>query len=49
MQGEPDDGAAIYLVSHLPDPEQAQAQLSAFARENFSMLAGTLMKVRESR
>jgi EpsI family protein len=49
LRGEPDDGAAIHLVSDLADPEQAHAQLSAFVRENFSMLAGSLMQTRESR
>ena len=49
VRGEPDDSAAIHLVSTLPDDAAAQAQLSAFVAENYSALANTLVQARESR
>ena len=49
LRGQPDDGASIHLVSYLPDAAQARAQLSAFVRENFGMLASALVQTREKR
>ena len=49
LRGEPDDGAAIHLVSALPDAAAAQQQLAAFVNENFAMLEQTLLQARESR
>ncbi|MDH4393710.1 MAG: exosortase A [Aquabacterium sp.] len=49
LRGEPDDGAALHLVSALPDVAAAQQQLSAFVTENFAMLERTLAQARESR
>lgn len=49
LQGAPDDGAAIHLVSALPDVTAAKQQLAAFVNENFSMLERSLLQARESR
>ena len=49
IQGEPDDGAAVHVVSHLQDEAAAQRQLSAFVNENFAMLERTLAAVKASR
>lgn len=49
LRGEPDDGAAIHLVSALPDAAAAHQQLAAFVNENFAMLERTLVQARESR
>ena len=49
LWGDPDDGAAIHLVSALPDAAAARQQLAAFASENFTMLVQTLVQARESR
>ena len=49
LRGEPDDGAAIHLVSALPDAAAAQQQLAAFVSENFTMLERSLVQARESR
>ena len=49
MRGQPDDGAAIHLVSSLGDEAAAQRQLAAFVSENFTMLTRTLAQARQSR
>ena len=49
VRGEPDDGAAIHLVSTLDDDAAAQRQLSAFVGENFGRIQHTLAQARESR
>jgi exosortase A len=49
VRGEPDDGAAIHLVSSLPDEAAARQQLAAFANEHFAMLQRVLVAAKESR
>ena len=41
-RGQPDDAAAIHLVSRLPDDAAAQRQLAAFASENFNAISALL-------
>ena len=47
--GEPDDGAAIHLVSALSDELAAEQQLAAFVSENFTMLERALAAAKASR
>lgn len=49
VMGEPDDGAAIHLVSSLTDETEAARQLSSFVNENFAMLERALAAARSSR
>ncbi len=49
VRGQPDDGAAIHLVSSQVDDAAAQAQLAAFVSENFAMLERSLAQARDSR
>ena len=49
LRGEPDDGAAIHLVSTLPDQGAAERQLAAFASENLTAIERTLAQARASR
>lgn len=49
MLGEPDDGAALHLVSTLPDAVAARQQLSGFVTENFAMLERALATAKASR
>ena len=49
VSGQPDDGAAIHLVSSLPDGSAADQQLSAFVNENFAMLERALSAAMASR
>ncbi len=47
--GEPDDGAAIHLVSTLPDDAAAKQLLETFVSENFAMLERALVQAKASR
>jgi len=47
--GEPDDGAAIHLVSALSDEPAADRQLAAFVSENFAMLERALVAAKARR
>ena len=47
--GEPDDGAAIHLVSSVPNELAAEQQLAAFVNENFAMLERALAAAKTSR
>jgi exosortase A len=49
VRGEPDDGAAVHLVSSLSDAGEAQKQLAAFVDENFGMLERALGAAKQSR
>lgn len=46
LRGLSEEGAAIHLVSAQPDPVKAQAELTQFVNENFSMLQRTLERAR---
>ena len=47
--GEADDGAAIHVVSSLPDDAAAAQQLATFVTENFAMLERALVAAKADR
>lgn len=49
VAGEPDDGAAIHLVSTITDETEAARQLVSFVSENFAMLERALTAAKSSR
>jgi EpsI family protein len=49
VRGEPDDAAAVHLVSAQADDAAADRELATFVRENFDLIQASLMRARQSR